>query len=154
MHYRLGRDGIASNFKKTQRFYHEDGRTMRRREGFNHGMGARAASSVPTLPNGCWRLDFVDDQIAIGRHPRMPDIGDDVTWERPVAAIDTSTGQSAVRELGDLIVRRGVYGIIISNRTELKLNAVLTWSIEVGIEWQFIKPGKLIQKGLIESFES
>ena len=83
----------------------------------------------------------------------MPDSGKDVTRERLVAAIDTSTGQLAVCELGDLIVRHGLSRLIISNRTELKLNAVLTWCVEVGIEWRFIKPGKLIQKGLIESFE-
>ena len=99
MHYRLGRDGIASKRKKIQRLYHKDGRTMRRREGHKHGMRARALASVLALPNGCWICDVVDDQIAIGRRFRMPDIGDDVTWERLVAAIDTSTGQSAVREL-------------------------------------------------------
>ena len=144
LHILLRRDGIAINRKKTQRLYREAGLTVRRRKGRRRAMGARAPAPVLVLPNQRWCLHFVYDQLATGRRFRVLNIVDDVTRECLAAVVDTSiSGRRVVRELGDLIVRRGAPGMIVSdNGTELTSNAVLAWCGEVGIEWHYIAPGK------------
>jgi putative transposase len=78
----------------------------------------------------------------------------DVTRECLAAVLDTPiSGRRVVRELGDLIARRGAPKMIVSdNGTELTLNAVLAWSGDTGVEWHYIAPGKPTQNGFVESF--
>ena len=94
------------------------------------------------------------DQLATGRRFRILNIVDDVTRECLAAVVDTSiSGRRVVRELGDLIARRGAPKMIVSdNGTELTSNAVLAWCGDVGIEWHYIAPGKPTQNGFVESF--
>ena len=84
----------------------------------------------------------------------MLNIVDDVTREGLAAVVDTSiSGRPVVRELTDLIARRGASRMIVSdNGTELTSNAVLAWCGDVGIEWHYIAPGKPTQNGFVESF--
>ncbi len=72
----------------------------------------------------------------------------------PGAVVDTLiSGRRVVRELADLIARRGAPKMIVSdNGTELTSNAVLAWCGDVGIEWHYIAPGKPTQNGFVESF--
>uniref|UniRef100_UPI0035C6BB47 integrase core domain-containing protein n=1 Tax=Sphingobium yanoikuyae TaxID=13690 RepID=UPI0035C6BB47 len=81
---------------------------------------------------------------------------DDVTRECLRAVPDTSiSGRRVVRELTDLIAERGKPGMIVSdNGTELTSNAVLAWCGEIGVEWHYIAPGKPMQNGYVESFNS
>jgi putative transposase len=154
LHILLRRDGITINRKKTQRLYREEGLTVRRRKGRKRAVGARAPAPVIALPNQRWSLDFVHDQLATGRRFRVLNIVDDVTRECLAAVVDTSiSGRRVVRELGDLIARRGAPKMIVSdNGTELTSNAVLAWCGDVGIEWHYIAPGKPTQNGFVESF--
>ncbi|WP_443026204.1 IS3 family transposase [Sphingomonas sp. CCH20-B6] len=154
LHILLRRDGIMINRKKTQRLYREEGLTVRRRKGRKRAVGARAAAPVLALPNQRWSLDFVHDQLATGRRFRVLNVVDDVTRECLAAVVDTSiSGRRVVRELGDLIARRGAPKMIVSdNGTELTSNAVLAWSGDVGVEWHYIAPGKPTQNGFVESF--
>ena len=63
------------------------------------------------------------------------------------------SGRSVVRELAELIARRGKPGMIVSdNGTELTSNAVLAWCGEIGVEWHYIAPVKPMQNGHAESF--
>ncbi|MBU0864324.1 MAG: IS3 family transposase [Alphaproteobacteria bacterium] len=154
LHILLRRDGIAINRKKTQRLYREEGLTVRRRKGRRRAVGARAPAPVLALPNQRWSLDFVHDQLVTGRRFRVLNIVDDVTRECLAAVIDTSiSGRRVVRELGDLIARRGAPKMIVSdNGTELTSNAVLAWCGDIGIEWHYIAPGRPTQNGFVESF--
>jgi transposase InsO family protein len=106
------------------------------------------------LPNQRWSLDFVHDQMATGRRFRVLNVVDDVTRECLAAVPDTSiSGKRVVRELTDLIVRRGKPGTIVSdNGTELTSNAVLEWCGAARIEWHYTTPGKPTQNAFVESF--
>ena len=44
--------------------------------------------------------------------------------------------------------------IVSDNVTELTPNAVLSWSGEAKVEWHYMAPGRPMQKGYIESFDS
>ena len=81
---------LTINRKKTQRFYREEGLTVRRRKGRKRAVGARAPAPVPALPNQRWSLDFVHDQMVMGRRFRVLNVVDDVTRECLAAVPDTS----------------------------------------------------------------
>ena len=154
LHILLRRDGVLINRKKTQRLYREEGLTVRRRKGRKRAVGARMPPPVLALPNQRWSLDFVHDQLVTGRRFRVLNIVDDVTRECLAAVPDTSiSGKRVVRELTELIARRGKPGMIVSdNGTELTSNAVLAWCGEARIEWHYTMPGKPTQNAFVESF--
>ena len=142
LHILLRRDGVIINRKKTQRLYREEGLTVRRRKGRKRAVGTRTRPPVLALPNQCWSLDFVHDQLVTGRRFRVLNIVDDVTRECLRAVSDTSiSGRRVVRELADLICERGKPGMIVSdNGTELTSNAVLAWRGEAQVKWHFTTP--------------
>lgn len=58
-----------------------------------------------------------------------------------------------MRELTDLIIRRGKPGMIVSdNGTELTSNAVLEWYGAARIAWHYTTPGKPTENAFVESF--
>ena len=154
LHILLLREGILINRKKTQRLYREEGLTVRRRKGRKRAVGTRTRPPVLALPNQCWSLDFVHDQLATGRRFRVLNIVDDVTRECLAAVPDTSiSGLRVVRELAALITERGKPGMIVSdNGTELTSNAVLQYCGEAKIEWHYTTPGKPTDNAFVESF--
>ena len=59
------------------------------------------------------------------------------------------------RELNVLILKRGRPTMIVSgNGTELTSMAVLRWCRETGVGWHYIQPGKPMQNGIVETFNS
>lgn len=149
LHILLRREGVMINRKKTQRIYQREGLAVRRRRSRRRAMGTRAPAPVLALPNQRCSLDFVHDQMASGRRFRVLNVVDDVTKEWLAAVSDTSiSGRRVVRELTELIARRGKPGMIVSdNGTELTSNAVLAWCGEIGVEWHYIAPGRPMQNG-------
>ena len=105
-------------------------------------------------PNHRWSLDFVSDQLVSGRRFRILAIYDDCTRECLAAIADVSlSGIRVARELDLLIVARGKPTAIVSdNGTELTSNAILSWAVDVGVDWHYIDPGKPVQNAFIESF--
>ncbi len=116
LHILLRREGVMINRKKTQRIYQEEGLAVRRRRSRRRAVGTRAPAPVLALPNQRWSLDFVHDQMASGRRFRVLNVVDDVTRECLAAVPDTSiSGRRVVRELTELIARRGKPGMIVSD---------------------------------------
>lgn len=101
-------------------------------------------------------VNFVHDQFAHGRRFRVFNVIDDVTKECLAAIVDTSiSGRRVARELSLVIVRRGKPDLIVSDHgTEFTSNAMLAWSEETGVAWHFIAPGKPMQNGICEAFNS
>jgi hypothetical protein len=63
------------------------------------------------------------------------------------------SGIRVARELDLLIVsRRKPTAIVSDNGTELTSNAILSWAVDVGVDWHYIDPGKPVQNAFIESF--
>jgi putative transposase len=156
LHVLLRREGIIVNRKKVQRLYREEGLTVRKRRGRKRAIGTRAPILSEARPNARWSVDFVHDQFAHGRRFRIFNVIDDVTKECLAAVVDTSiSGHRVARELTDLIERRGKPGLIVSdNGTEFTSNAMLDWAERTGVAWHFIAPGKPMQNGICEAFNS
>jgi putative transposase len=156
LHVLLRREGHVVNRKKTQRLYREEGLTVRKRRGRKKATGTRAPLLTVAMPNARWSVDFVHDQFAQGRRFRIFNAIDDVTKECLAAVVDTSiSGRRVARELTALIQQRGKPGLIVSDHgTEFTSNAMLAWSEDAGVPWHFIAPGKPMQNGICEAFNS
>lgn len=150
----LRREGEVSSRNRIYRLYREEGLAVRKRRGRRRAVGTRAPICLATEANARWSVDFIHDQFVNGRRFRILNIVDDVTRECLAAIPDTSIGGKRVaRELTDLVAMRGKPDIIISdNGTELTSNAMLAWSRDVGVAWQFIDLGKPVQNAFCESF--
>lgn len=156
LHVLLRRESHSVNLKKTQRIYREEGLSVRKRKSRKKACGTRATSLSVVMPNArCW-ADFVHDQFAHGRRLRIFNVIDDLTKEWLAAAVATSiSGRRVARELTTSIERRGKPGLIINDHgTEFTSNAMLAWSEEAGVPWHFIAPGKPMQNGICEAFNS
>ncbi|SMD21230.1 Transposase InsO and inactivated derivatives [Rhizobium sp. RU36D] len=150
----LRREGERSGVNRIYRLYREEGLSVRKRKARRRAAGTRAPILVEAKANARWSLDFVHDQFACGRRFRILNVVDDVTRECLAAIPDTSiSGRRVARELTTLIERRGKPGMIVSdNGTELSSNAILAWSKDHKVEWNYIAPGKPMQNGYVESF--
>jgi putative transposase len=154
LHVLLRREGVEVNRKRVQRIYVEEKLHVRRRGGRKRALGTRCPMAVPDWPNARWSLDFVHDQMTDGRRFRILAVVDDCTRECLALLPDTSiSGVRVTRELDRIVGRRGYPGAIVSdNGTELTSNAVLGWSDERQVAWEYIQPGKPVQNAFAESF--
>lgn len=147
LHVLLRREGVEVNRKRVQRIYVEEKLHVRRRGGRKRALGSRAPMAVPDRPNARWSLDFVHDQMTDGRRFRILAVVDDCTRECLALVPDTAlSGVRVTRELERIVGRRGRPGAIVSdNGTELTSNAVLGWSDERGVAWEYIQPGNPVR---------
>ncbi len=150
----LRREGEPSGINRIYRLYREEGLTVRKRRARRRAVGSRTPILVEARANARWSLDFVHDQLALGRRFRILNIVDDVTRECLAAIPDTSiSGKRVARELTTLIESRGKPQMIVSDHgTEFTSNAILAWAIDQRVEWHYIAPGKPMQNGYVESF--
>jgi transposase InsO family protein len=150
----LRREGEPSGINRIYRLYREEGLTVRKRRARRRAVGTRTPILVEAKVNARWSLDFVHDQLALGRRFRVLNIVDDVTRECLAAIPDTSiSGRRVARELTLLIETRGKPGMIVSDHgTEFTSNAILGWATDHQVDWHYIAPGKPMQNGFVESF--
>ena len=154
IHIVLKKAGLKINHKKLFRLYREMGLKVRRRGSRKRAVGPRLAKIQATEVNQIWSLDFMSDRLADGRKIRLLNIIDVFSRESLKMVVDTSlSGVRVVRELDDLITRRGKPKQIISdNGTEFTSVAVLKWTEITSVGWHYIDPGKPMQNGAVESF--
>jgi putative transposase len=154
IHILLRKEGERVNHKKVYRLYCELGLKVLKRGGRKRALGSRQPFAPLAEQNARWSLDFVSDALANGRRIRILTIVDDFTRECLKMVVDTSlNGKRVARELSDVIAKKGSPKAILSdNGTEFTSHAILKWSQEQRIDWQYIQPGKPMQNGYIESF--
>lgn len=154
IHMLLKREGLKINHKKVYRLYRNMGLKVMKRGGRKRALGIRAITSKPSRINQRWSIDFVSDALATGRRIRMMTVVDEHTRICLGIVVDTSlSGIRVSRELDKLIEEYGKPETILSdNGTEFTSNAILSWSKDKEICWDYIQPGKPYQNGTIESF--
>lgn len=113
----LKREGVRMNLKKVYPPRSGGALVVRRRGGRKRALGTRAPAAVPQGANQRWSLDFVSDALNDGRRFRVLNIVDDFTRECLAAVVDTSlSGARVVRELNEVIARRGKPCMIVSGK--------------------------------------
>jgi putative transposase len=144
------------NHKRLRRLYAEEKLQVQRLHGRRRAIGGRAPLVLPQGPIQRCPLDFVADQLTTGRRFRILTVVDDFAKESLATVPDMSiTGQRLVAELDRLVERRGKpLSIVSDNGGEMISRAVLQWTMETDIDWQYISPGNRTRDAFIESFNS
>ncbi len=155
IHVLLRKEGHKVNHKRVYRLYKLANLSLKkRRRGRKKALGTRCPIQRLLGINQSWSMDFVFDRLSDGRRIRILTIEDEYSRRSLGTIVDTSIGGARViRELEKLVNERGLPKQIISdNGTEFTSNAVLKWTEEKGVQWQYITPGKPNENAFIESF--
>jgi putative transposase len=99
-------------------------------------------------------MDFVSDRLTDGRWFRILTVLDQYTRECLCIHADRSqTGEKVVEQMKRLVAGRGApESITTDNGSEFAGQAMDAWAHQGGVKLDFIRPGRPVQNGYIESF--
>ena len=155
IHVLLRREGWLINRKRVHRLYRLDGvqvgiRVRRRKRLSLH----RGPVPSPTAANQHWSMDFVHDQLLDGRSFRILTVIDQ--WSRESVSVEAGfslSGRSVAAALDQVALCRPLpKAITVDHGTEFTSRALDEWAWQRGVQLDFIRPGKPVENGLIESF--
>ena len=150
----LRREGWKVNTKRVYRLYREDGLTVRTKRRTKAALRQRRPLAAARRPNERWSMDFVHDRLTDGRWFRILTVVDQFTRECVLLAAEGAyNGDKVGRSLeAAMRVRGAPVSITVDNGTEFTSRALDAWAYQHGVELQFIRPGKPVENGYIESF--
>jgi putative transposase len=150
----LRREGWVVNAKRVYRLYRQEGLQVRSPKRTKRAGPVRVALAGASRPNQRWSMDFVSDRFADGRWFRILTVVDQYTREcLCVHAERSQTGKKVAEQLSRIIARQGVPESITSdNGSEFVGKAMEAWSYQNGVKLDFIRPGKPVENGFVESF--
>ena len=154
MYHRLRMMRFRWNHKRVYRIYTMMRLNLRNKRKKRLPARVKAPLLRPIAPNVTWSLDFMHDSLASGKTIRTLNIIDDFNREALSISIDTSLlSGRVIRELNKLVEWRGKPDKVRSdNGPELISSAIAEWGKDVGVDWEYIQPGKPTQNSLIERF--
>lgn len=155
IHVMLRREGWLINRKRVHRLYRLDGLQVRMRVRRRKRLSLhRGPVPRPTAANEHWSMDFVHDQLVDGRPFRILTVIDQ--WSRESVSVEPGfslTGTSVASILDAVAqARRLPKAITVDHGTEFTSRALDDWAWRRGVQLDFIRPGKPVENGLIESF--
>lgn len=150
----LRREGWVINHKRVERVYREEGLSLRLKRRRKRGSHLRVVMAAPMGPDQRWSLDFMSDTLFNGRRLRLLTVID--AWDRSCPAIEADyslTGERVVRMLTRLKDDGRLPSVLqMDNGPEFTSRALDRWAYENGVKLHFIRPGKPMDNGHIESF--
>jgi putative transposase len=151
----LRREGWNVNAKRVYRLYDEENLKVRSVERKKIARRQRIPQAQAMGPNQCWSADFVSDKLADGRAIRILTVIDQFTRECVWLEADRSmSGPKVVGALTRAIEERGAAprSLTLDNGSEFAGRAMELWAIQTGVQLCFIRPGRPVENGFIESF--
>jgi putative transposase len=150
----LKREGWPVNAKRIYRLYTEEGLIVRTPKRKQRAQRQRIAQGLAARPNQRWSMDFVAQRLADGRWVRVLTVVDQFTRECLTLFADTSlNGERVAMALDKVVSRRGTpQSITVDNGTEFSSKAMDLWAYTNGVHLDFIRPGRPVENGHIESF--
>ena len=151
----LRRDGWAVNMKRVRRLYRLEGLQLRHRvRRRKHSSLHRGIPPAASRAHERWSMDFVHDALADGRAFRVFTVVDQ--WSRcsPILEVAQSmSGRTVAEALDRAIAKHGKpQTITVDHGTEFTSRALDEWAYQRGVLLDFIRPGKPVENGFIESF--
>ena len=150
----LKREGWEVGKKLVYRLYRELGLQMRTRKRKKLASAQRGPVEVDERANQRWSMDFVTDRLENGRYFRTLTVVDQCTRECPVLEPAQSlTAAKVVHALDRVAAQRGYpESITVDNGSEFSSRVMDAWAYRHGVKLDFIRPGKPVENGYIESF--
>lgn len=150
----LRREGWQVNHKRIGRLCRLMGlgiQTKRRRKCASH---LRVVPRQAIAPNEHWSTDFVHDSLIDGRSFRVLTLVDTCTRECLALVADRSlTGRHVAAALDAVAAERGYPQLItVDNGSEFYSKAMDHWAWSHSVKLDFIRPGRPMENGHIESF--
>jgi putative transposase len=152
----LRREGWRVNAKRIYRLYRDEELIVRTKQRRKLARRQRvAATATAAWPNQCWSMDFVSDKLTDGRSFRILTVVDQFTRECVVLEADRSmTGMKVAQTLER--ARQGwaslPESITVDNGSEFCSRALEAWAMTNDVQLRFIRPGRPVENGFIESF--
>lgn len=149
----LKREGWEVNAKRVYRLYREEGlivRTQKRKKAAQ----ARVPLETAVQPNQRWSMDFVSDRLSDRHVFRVLTVVDQFTRECVLLLADHSlTAGKVAAALDDAVAARGApESITVDNGSEFASSVMDRWAHANSVKLSFIRPGKPVENGFIESF--
>ena len=150
----LRREGWRVNPKRIYRLYSEDGLTVRTKVRKKLARRSRVVTPKATRPNQKWSMDFMSAKTLDGRWFRVLTVIDQFTRECLALVSDRGlNGHRVALALSQVVAERGVpESITADNGSEFSGKAMDAWSYQYGVHLEFIRPGRPIDNGYVESF--
>jgi putative transposase len=152
----LRREGWRVNAKRIYRLYREEGLIVRTKQRRKMAHRQRVFSAaVATRADQCWSMDFMSDRLADGRSFRILTVVDQFTRECVCLEADHAmTGMKVAQALERAKTERGDLpeSITVDNGSEFSSRALEAWAMGNNVQLCFIRPGRPVENGFIESF--
>jgi putative transposase len=154
IHVMLRREGWAVNHKRVYRLYRLEGLSVRTKKRKKRASHLRVVPTAPVQVNERWSMDFVQDTLDDGRRFRALTLVDVFTRECLALLADSSLSGHKVAALLDQVAANRSYPkqITVDNGTEFYSKAMDSWAYRNGVQLDFIRPGRPMENGYIESF--
>ena len=155
IHVLLRRDGWSVNMKRVRRLYRLEGLQLRFRvRRRKHASLHRGIPPAATRAHERWSMDFVHDALFDGRAFRVLTVVDQWSRWSPILEVAQSmSGQAVGEALDRAIAQHGrPRTLTVDHGTEFTSRALDEWAYRRGVTLDFIRPGKPVENGYIESF--
>ena len=155
LHVLLRREGWPVNMKRIRRLYRLEGLQLRHRvRRRKHASLHRGIPPAASRAHERWSMDFVHDALLDGRAFRVLTVVDQWSRWSPILEVAPGMSGSAVAAALDRAIAR--HGkprtITVDHGTEFTSRALDEWAYRRGITLDFIRPGKPVENGFVESF--
>jgi len=150
----LKREGWEVNAKRIYRLYTEEGLIVRTKKRKERAQRQRVAQGSALRPDQKWSMDFVAQRLPDGRWIRVLTVVDQYTRECVTLLADNAlSGEKVATALDKALLQRGVpESITVDNGAEFTSKALDHWAYSNGVYLDFIRPGRPVENGYIESF--
>ncbi len=155
VHVVLRREGWNVNIKKVYRIYNEMGLQLRNKTPKRRVKAKLRDDRAEAVgPNDVWAMDFVHDQLALGKKLRILTVVDTFSRYSPVLDVRFRyRGENVVATLDRVCAQIGYPKTIrVDQGSEFISRDMDLWAYQRGVTLDFSRPGKPTDNAFIESF--
>jgi putative transposase len=152
----LQREGWLVGKKLVYRLYREQGLQVKTKRRKKLACQNRGRLEPAKVSNERWSMDFVTDRLEDGRYFRVLTIVDQYDRNSPGLLAAPSFSGAKLRDYLDEIAKQRAYprSITCDNGSEFCSRVFDSWAHLHNIRIDYIRPGKPVENGYIESFNA
>lgn len=151
----LKREGFKVNAKRVYRLYKEEGLIVRTKTRKKLVSRSRVPLGRAQRADQRWSMDFIHERTEDGRSFRVLSVIDQYTRECVALVADRRMTGAKVAAILEQTLSSGRVqpeSITTDNGSEFASKSLDGWTMKRGIKLDFIRPGKPVENGFVESF--